>query len=249
MQNTWGASPDGSVSSYSQTLLGSPNAWGLLEGTHLLMLMLFFGTILFVDLRMMGVAFRKQPLSVISNKVLPLTVVAMVIVIVTGVILFFSKPEEYWHNIWFRVKMILLAIAIANVVIFHKIFQKDQADWDTMESPPSKAKISAIISLASWILVISCGRLIAYNWAECGKPQPDWVNAAQGCAISSKGAMTLEEGKALLTEDGAAAPGPAPSAPNDVFGPAPSAPNDIFGPPPGEAPAAPAAPAAQPEAK
>jgi uncharacterized membrane protein len=254
MQNTWGASPDGSVPSYSQALLGSPNAWGLLEGSHLLMLMLFFGTILFVDLRMLGIAFRKQPLSVISNKVLPLTVVAMVIVIATGVILFFSKPEEYWHNIWFRTKMILLAIAIANVVIFHKIFQKDQADWDTMESPPRKAKISAIISLTSWVLVIACGRFIAYNWFECGKPQPAWVNTASGCAISSKGAMTMEEGKALDAEGAAASadaadPGPAPSAPNDVFGPAPSAPNDIFGPPPGEAPAAPAAPAAQPEAK
>jgi len=257
MQNTWGASPDGSVPSYSQALLGSPNAWGLLEGTHLLMLMLFFGTILFVDLRMLGVAFRKQPLSVISNKVLPLTVVAMVIVLITGVILFFSKPEEYWHNIWFRTKLILLAIAIANVVIFHMIFQKDQADWDTLESPPRKAKISAIISLVSWILVITCGRFIAYNWFECGKPQPAWVNTASGCAISSKGAMTVEEGKALdassagASADAAAgaaadAAGPAPSAPNDVFGPAPSAPNDVFGPPPA---AAPAAPAAQPEAK
>jgi hypothetical protein len=247
MQNTWGASPDGSVSSYSQTLLGSPNFWGLLEGTHLLTLMLFFGTILMVDMRLLGVSFRKTPVSVISERVLPLTVFSMVIVMITGVVLFFSKPEEYWHNVWFRSKLVLLALAMINVVVFHKLVQKNQAEWDSAESPPAKAKLSAVLSIASWVLVIMCGRFIAYNWFECGKPQPQWVNTVADCKISTKGAMSLDD--ATGEASGSALVGPAPSAPNEVFGPAPSAPNDVFGPPPPAAPATPAAPAAQPEAK
>lgn len=218
MQNTWGASADGSVPSYSQALLGSANFWGLLEGTHLLTLMLFFGTILLVDMRLLGISFRKHPVSLISERVLPLTVFSMIIVLVTGVVLFFSKPEEYWHNIWFRVKMVLLALAIINVAVFHKLVQKNQAEWDTAESPPTKAKLSAVISIASWVLVIACGRFIAYNWFECGKPQPDWVNTVADCKISSKGAMTLKEGEALEdmvapTGEPAASPDPAPETP------------------------------------
>lgn len=191
LQNNWGAATPGDGTSYSALLLSSLNFWGLLEGTHLLMLMLFFGTILLVDLRMLGVSFREYPLSVLSRRVLPLTVTAFLFMLVTGALLFFAKPEIYWHNIWFRVKLIMLAVAMINIVVFHYMIQKNQEAWDTAPSPPRKVKLSAIVSLTSWILVIAFGRFIAYNWFECGKPQPDWVNAVQECAASSKGAQNL----------------------------------------------------------
>jgi hypothetical protein len=191
LQNNWGAQTPGDGTSYSQLLLSSLNFWGLLEGTHLLMLMLFFGTILLVDLRMLGVTFREYPLSVLSRRVLPLTVTAFLIMLITGVLLFFAKPEIYWHNLWFRMKLIMLVVAVANIVIFHFMVQKNEAEWDALPSPPRKVKISALVSLTSWILIIAFGRFIAYNWFECGKPQPDWVNAAQECAASSKGAQNL----------------------------------------------------------
>jgi uncharacterized membrane protein len=191
LQNSWGAAQPGDGTSYSQLLLSSLNFWGLLEGTHLLTLMLFFGTIMLVDLRLLGVTFREYPISVLSRRLLPLTVVAFVIMIVTGLLLFFSKPEIYWHNIWFRAKMVLLVLALANIVIFHFMVQKNQDAWDTAPKPPSKARLAGLISLASWILIIAFGRFIAYNWFECGKPQPDWVNVVQDCAASSKGAQNL----------------------------------------------------------
>jgi len=194
LQYEWGTDQTEYGRSFSSALLESLNFWGLLEGAHLLMLMVFFGTILFVDLRLLGLIFRQTPISVISERVLKLTIFSMVIVLVTGVVLFFAKPEEYWHNIWFRAKLVLLAVAIANVVIFHFIIQKNQVEWDTAESPPSKAKMSALVSILSWVLIISCGRLIAYNWAECGKPQPDWINTVQQCKLSTKGMMTLQDG-------------------------------------------------------
>lgn len=191
LQNNWGAAQPGDGTSYSQLLLSSLNFWGLLEGTHLLMLMLFFGTILLVDLRLLGVSFREYPISVLSRRLLPLTVTAFVLMLVTGLLLFFSKPEVYWHNLWFRAKMVLLVLALANIVIFHFMVQKNQGEWDAAPRPPSKARLSGLISLTSWILIIAFGRFIAYNWFECGKPQPDWVNTVQECAASSKGAQNL----------------------------------------------------------
>lgn len=191
LQNSWGAAQPGDGTSYSQLLLSSLNFWGLLEGTHLLMLMLFFGTILVVDLRLLGVGFREHRISVLSNRVLPLTVTAFLLMVITGLLLFFAKPEIYWHNLWFRLKLIMLVLALANIVIFHFMVQKNQEEWDAAPRPPSKARLSGIISLTSWILIIAFGRFIAYNWFECGKPQPDWVNAAQDCAASSKGAQNL----------------------------------------------------------
>src|SRR5579859_3632560 len=105
-----GPSPDGQ--SWSEALLGSLNFWNLLEGTHLIALILFAGTIMIVDLRLLGVTFRKTRVSVISDAILPLTVFSFAFVVITGMGLLFAKPIFYYHNVWFRVKMVFLALAL-----------------------------------------------------------------------------------------------------------------------------------------
>lgn len=179
--------------SWSEQLASTLNFWGLLEGTHVLSLMLFAGTIFLVDFRLLGWSFRKTPVSVISDRVLPLTVFGFVLMIVTGVALFYAKPLLYYHNVWFRLKLIFLALATLNILIFHFRVQRNRDAWDTAASPPAAAKASAIVSITAWILVITFGRFIAYDWFECGKPLPHWANVAQSCAASEHGATELGE--------------------------------------------------------
>lgn len=178
--------------SWSDALASSLNFWGLLEGTHVLSLMLFAGTIFIVDLRLLGVAFKKSPISVISDRVLPLTIFGMVIMVMTGLALFYAKPLLYYHNIWFRLKLVFLAIAFVNIMIFHYRVQRDIATWDSYETPPTKVRLSGAISIASWILVIMFGRFIAYDWYNCGKPLPAWANAIEECKTSETGAVDLK---------------------------------------------------------
>jgi hypothetical protein len=153
--------------------------------------MLFAGTIFVVDLRLLGVVFRKTPVSALSERVLPLTIAGLVLMLATGTALFFAKPLLYYHNLWFRLKLAFLVFAFLNILIFHYRVQRDIAAWDTLTRPPAKARISAALSLASWILVICCGRYIAYDWTNCGKPLPHWVNVAQDCKASEYGAIDL----------------------------------------------------------
>jgi hypothetical protein len=178
--------------SWSQQLLGSLNFWGLLEGTHLLTLMIFAGTIMLVDLRMLGVTFKKTPYSEVSAKFLPLTVTAFGILVVTGSLLYFANPVVYFHNLWFRFKMVFLVLAMANLVFFHFKTQKSQAIWDASEKPPLSVRMSAAISIAAWLLVIGCGRFIPYSWYNCGTPQGAFTNAVQACAQTPYGAVPLE---------------------------------------------------------
>jgi hypothetical protein len=185
-----GTGPD--AQSWSEALLGSLNFWGLLEGTHLLTLMLFAGTIMVVDLRLLGVAFKKTPVSIVSDRILPLTVGGMILMFMTGAALFFAKPIFYYHNIWFRLKLIFIILAMVNIAVFHFRVQRNQAAWDRAPRPPASARASAVVSLCAWVLVIVMGRFIAYNWFECGKPQPDFINAAQSCAASERGAVPLK---------------------------------------------------------
>jgi hypothetical protein len=191
LQNDLGKGAGDMAQSWSEALLGSLNFWGLLEGTHLLALMLFAGTILVVDLRLLGVTFRRTPVSVVSDTILPLTVFGFLFVIVTGLGLFFAKPVFYYHNIWFRLKMIMLALALLNILIFHARIQRSQGAWDSLPKPPGGVRAAAAMSLSAWLVVITFGRLIAYDWFECGKPQPAFINWAEECAISEKGAVPM----------------------------------------------------------
>lgn len=179
--------------SWSELLAGSLNFWGLLEGTHVLTLMLFAGTIFLVDLRLLGLAFRQTPVSVMSDRVLPLTVVGFLLMVATGLALFYAKPLLYYHNLWFRLKLIFLAVALINIMIFHWRVQRSRHEWDTAPRPPAAARASALVSLTAWILVIAFGRFIAYDWYECGKALPHWANVAQSCATSERGAIDLED--------------------------------------------------------
>jgi hypothetical protein len=181
--------------SWAEAVAGSLNFWALLEGTHLMTLMLFAGTIFIVDLRLLGVVFRQTPISTISRKVLPLNLVAFAIMIATGLTLFFAKPVDYYHNVWFRAKMVFLLAALINIAIFHLRVQRDERAWDTLAKPPRKVRIAAAISLSAWLMVIMMGRFIPYSWFECGKGQSGFINTVQECAAwPEKGAIAMAEG-------------------------------------------------------
>ncbi|OYX29318.1 MAG: hypothetical protein B7Y99_13355 [Caulobacterales bacterium 32-69-10] len=187
-----GRSADGVTPSWSEALQSAPNFWGLLEATHVLSLMLFAGTIFVVDLRLLGVAFRRTPVSVLSDRVLPLTVAGFAIIVVTGLALFFSKPVPYYHNFWFRAKMVFILIALINIVLFHYRVQRNIGAWNALAKPPAAARASAAVSLTAWLCVIFLGRFIAFEWLECGKPIPHWINVVQECSVTDYGAVDLK---------------------------------------------------------
>lgn len=192
LQHGLGKGPGDTAQSWSEALLGSLHFWAVLEGTHLLTLMLFVGTILLVDLRLLGVIFRRTKVSTFSDAILPLTVFGFVFMLITGLALLFAKPLFYYHNIWFRLKMLLLLLAMINIWVFHRRIQTSQGAWDAEPIPPGKVRAAAAISLVSWIAVLACGRFMAYDWFSCGKPQSALINAVEACRASEDGAYSLQ---------------------------------------------------------
>jgi hypothetical protein len=57
--------------------------------------------------------------------------------------------------------LVLILLAFINAGIFHRFTFKTEKDWLTVTTPMA-AKAAALISLAIWTSVITCGRLIAY---------------------------------------------------------------------------------------
>jgi len=167
---------------WSIALHESLYAYTVIEAAHVLAITLFVGTIAMVDLRLLGFAWREVPVSQMSARILPWTVAGFVVMFATGVLLFYAIPIRTWHSLWFRAKLVLLVVAALNIFLFHRRVERDRARWDAAPVPPLAARIAAAISLIVWFAVIVTGRMIAYNWFDCDKPQSALVQALAGCS-------------------------------------------------------------------
>lgn len=155
----------------------------LIESTHVVALFVFAGTIAMVDLRLLGAAFPDVPVSEMNARVLPWTIAGAVVMVVTGLLLFYAIPIRTYQSIWFRFKVVFLLVAAVNVWMFHRRVQKGRAAWDADARPPLSARISASVSLSMWTGIIVFGRMIAYNWFDCDRPQLDFVYWLSGCVV------------------------------------------------------------------
>jgi hypothetical protein len=172
----WLADQPGSIALHE-----SLYAYTWIETAHVLGITLFVGTIAMVDLRLLGVAFRATPVSVMNRRILPWTVAGFLLMIATGLALFYAIPVRSFHSLWFRAKVVLMLAAAINIFIFHTRVERDRNRWDKAATPPMGARVSAAVSLAAWAGVIVTGRMIAYNWFDCDKPQSPFVHMLTGC--------------------------------------------------------------------
>ena len=157
----------------------------LVESTHVLTICLFLGTLAAVDLRLLGVAYRDVPVPQMTARMLPWTVAGFVLLSITGFLLFFAIPVRTYQSVWFRTKVVLLVAAGLNAWLFHKRVQGDVARWGGDSTPPAAARVSAIVSLSMWAGVVVTGRMIAYNWFDCDRPQPAFVTWFAECVVDA----------------------------------------------------------------
>jgi hypothetical protein len=156
----------------------------IVESTHVWSLALFVGFAVLLDLRLVGAAMRSVPASEVARRLLPWMIAGFTIMVATGLLLFYAIPVRTYQSVFFRLKLILLALAAINVFVFHSGIWRRVADWDRESRPPRAARVAGALSLLLWVGVIFCGRMIAYNWFDCDRqPQPAIVNWAAGCVV------------------------------------------------------------------
>ena len=159
-------------------------AWLFVESVHVLTLALFAGTAIMLDLRLLGLALRPVSVGVLTSRMLPWTRAGFATMVATGMLLFYANPAHYYQNVFFRVKVVLLAVVALNIWLFHSRIHRRVAEWGGNLVTPRAARVAAIVSLASWAGIVVTGRLIAYNWFDCDiQPQSDFINWIAGCVI------------------------------------------------------------------
>ena len=135
----------------------------ILEGIHLLGLALMMAPVMMFDLRLVGVIWPGDAASKVKRQFLPITFFGFSVMIATGSLLFWSEPVRCWESGYFRVKVVLLALAGLNALVFHSTLDRHISDWDTAAPPPSRARLAGVMSLTLWTCVIFAGRYTAYH--------------------------------------------------------------------------------------
>jgi hypothetical protein len=135
-----------------------------IETIHVLALALSVGTIALVDLRLVGIALKKQPVSEVSKQLLPWALIGFGLMFVSGILLFASLPMKCYASIFFRIKMLLLVLAGANALFYQAKFFPRMSEWDDLPVPPLPVRIIGALSLLLWIGVVTAGRNMAYRF-------------------------------------------------------------------------------------
>ncbi len=138
-------------------------AFPTIESLHVMALVTVLGTLLVMDLRMLGLASSAVPIRKVSDDTLKWTWMAFVVAAITGTLLFISKASTYMVNPYFLTKMGLMALAGVNMLFFHFVTYKTVDQWDTAASPPAAVKFSAALSLLIWVIIVFCGRAIGFT--------------------------------------------------------------------------------------
>ena len=133
-----------------------------IETVHVFALVLVVGSIMTVDLRLLGFTNRERPFSEIAAEMLPWTWVAFTVAATAGLLMFSSKALIYYGNIPFRLKMLSLALAGINMVLFHGLGTRHLKTWDRKQ-PPALAKFAGGTSLLLWIVIVAAGRWIGFT--------------------------------------------------------------------------------------
>lgn len=128
------------------------------EICHLLGLGMLGGTVLLLNLRLVGLRFNREPIQELARDLQPWMVGSLIVMLVSGFFLFSSEAVKMYGNIAFRYKMISLVLAILfTFTIYRKVTMADEE-----KISPVWRGLTALVSVALWAGVGLAGRAIGY---------------------------------------------------------------------------------------
>ncbi|MCU1335279.1 MAG: putative rane protein [Bryobacterales bacterium] len=137
---------------------------------HLTGMALFGGMILMTDLRLLGIAMTKRPVSEVVEGLRPWKHLGLTLVVTCGFLLAWSKIAIYYPNPFFRLKLGLLTLVTIHALVFRRSVYRNTRELDRSPVIPGRAKLAAALSLVLWIGLVSAGRWIGYWEPKAAAP-------------------------------------------------------------------------------
>jgi hypothetical protein len=160
LARTLTASPANAVATY--LLREVPGFTPILQTVHLLSVSAVMGSVVLIDLRVLGLVLPSQPTTDLVRRLMPWTWCALPLLAVTGLVQVFGRPIRYLLNPVFGLKFAMLAPAIILAAVFQRASVTDPLFWQRSRGRRFAAKTIAACSLLLWVGVATAGRWIAY---------------------------------------------------------------------------------------
>ncbi len=129
----------------------------IVQTIHILSIVAIVASTFFVLLRVLGLATPSQQLKEMVPRLMPWTWWALPILLLTGSVFVLARPQRYFLNPVFGIKLVSIALAISFTVLVVRTLKNS-----TYDTPGFSTKMLAAMSLICWVLIIFAGRWIAY---------------------------------------------------------------------------------------
>ena len=129
-----------------------------IEAVHIVALAVLFGALLVLNLRLLGIVMSNKPIARLAREFAPWVLCSLIIILITGLLLFSSEAMKAYTNVPFQVKMLFLFAAI----VFHYTVYSRVTHADETTIRPVWSKLAAIVSILLWLGVGIGGRGIGF---------------------------------------------------------------------------------------
>jgi hypothetical protein len=135
--------------------------YATVNASHIVGLALLFGAIVPLDLRLLG-CWRSVSIRILARILVPVAAGGLTLAVAAGLLLFATRATEYAALTLFWVKLTLIVCGIANALLLRtaKHWEASQAATDI--TPPPRLRAAGALSIALWLSVIVCGRMLAF---------------------------------------------------------------------------------------
>ena len=134
-------------------------AFPVIESVHLLGLGLLGGAVLVVDLRLLGLGLTGQRIPELVRHARPWLIVAVAVMLLTGVPLFLSEAIKCYYNTAFWVKITTLPVALAFTFGVREWILRRRGETETSW----RTRLLGTASIALWFTVAAAGRWIGFS--------------------------------------------------------------------------------------
>ena len=150
------------------------NAWTipLIQSIHIFGISLVMGTVLMIDLRILGWAGTDQTIGQTARRFGPWLTGSLWLMLISGGLMVIGQPTRELMSFSFRLKMALVATGALVAVLLLRTLHRHEQNGDRFVSQTSMRSL-AIVTFVAWVCVILLGRFIAYDhvwgaWSPAG---------------------------------------------------------------------------------
>jgi hypothetical protein len=148
-------------SAFAAAVRQSPFAYMAANVAHILSLMVFFGAVAVMDLRLAGFFQATWPGSMLRRARL-IAILGFIGLVISGAVLFVAEASHIVLNAVFQIKLALIGLGLLNIIWFEYFIAGKVRDLQPHTVLPLSARFVGVTSIAIWLAVAACGRLIAY---------------------------------------------------------------------------------------